>query len=108
MAPENAEKGGLEQFASDLKNFEGSFAKLWAWLRSSAQTVEVIIDALAHEAGRDAVEFRLAMLKAHPRHSAVLKLAAEKGGWGEKLTPGRGRGIAVHESSAASWPGWPM
>ena len=34
----------------------------------------------------------------HPRHAAVLKLAAEKGGWGEKLPEGRGRGIAVHES----------
>jgi isoquinoline 1-oxidoreductase subunit beta len=73
------------------------------WWRSvghthTAQAVEVMIDALAHEAGRDAVEFRLALLKAHPRHSAVLTLAAEKGGWGEKLPPGRGRGIAVHES----------
>ena len=28
----------------------------------------------------------------------VLELAAEKAGWGEDLGPGRGRGIAVHES----------
>jgi isoquinoline 1-oxidoreductase beta subunit len=73
------------------------------WWRSvghthTAQAVEVMIDILAHAAGKDAVEFRLAMLGEHPRHAAVLKLAAEKGGWGEKLPAGRGRGIAVHES----------
>jgi isoquinoline 1-oxidoreductase beta subunit len=38
------------------------------------------------------------MLGEHSRHAAVLGLAAEKGGWGEKLGPGRGRGLAVHES----------
>jgi CO/xanthine dehydrogenase Mo-binding subunit len=57
-----------------------------------------MMDVLANEAKRDPVEFRLSMLKEHPRHTAVLKLAAEKGGWGEKLPEGRGRGIAVHES----------
>jgi isoquinoline 1-oxidoreductase subunit beta len=58
----------------------------------------VMIDMLAHEAGKDPVAFRLALLGEHPRHAGVLKLAAEKGGWGEKLPAGRGRGIAVHES----------
>jgi isoquinoline 1-oxidoreductase subunit beta len=73
------------------------------WWRSvghthTAQVVEVMMDVLANEARRDAVEFRLSLLKDHPRHADVLKLAAEKGGWGEKLPAGRGRGIAVHES----------
>lgn len=73
------------------------------WWRSvghthTAQVVEVMMDALANAAHRDPVEFRLSLLEDHPRHSAVLKLAAEKGGWGEKLPSGRGRGIAVHES----------
>jgi isoquinoline 1-oxidoreductase subunit beta len=73
------------------------------WWRSvghthTAQVVEVMMDVLANEAKRDPVEFRLSMLKEHPRHTAVLKLAAEKGEWGEKLPEGRGRGIAVHES----------
>ena len=73
------------------------------WWRSvghthTAQVVEVMMDVLANEAKRDPVEFRLSMLKEHPGHTAVLKLAAEKGGWGEKLPEGRGRGIAVHES----------
>jgi isoquinoline 1-oxidoreductase beta subunit len=73
------------------------------WWRSvghthTAQAAEVMIDMLAHEAGKDPVAFRLALLGEHPRHVGVLKLAAEKGGWGEKLPAGRGRGIAVHES----------
>ena len=73
------------------------------WWRSvghthTAQATEVTIDMLAHEAGKDPVAFRLDLLRDHPRHAAVLKLAAEKSGWGEKLGAGRGRGIAVHES----------
>jgi isoquinoline 1-oxidoreductase beta subunit len=73
------------------------------WWRSvghthTAQAAEVTIDMLAHQAGKDPVAFRLALLGEHPRHAGVLKLAAEKGGWGEKLPAGRGRGIAVHES----------
>jgi isoquinoline 1-oxidoreductase beta subunit len=32
----------------------------------------------------------------HPRHLAVLDLAAQKAGWGKPLPKGRGRGIAVH------------
>jgi len=72
------------------------------WWRSvghthTAQVVEVMIDDLARAAGKDPVEFRLALLKDHPRHVGVLKLAAEKAGWGQPLN-GKGRGIAVHES----------
>ena len=73
------------------------------WWRSvghthTAQVVEVMIDDLAHAAGKDPVEFRLALLKDHPRHAEVLKLAAQKVGWGQSLPKGRGIGIAVHES----------
>ena len=72
------------------------------WWRSvghthTAQVVEVMIDDLAHAAGKDPVEFRLGLLKDHPRHVGVLKLAAEKAGWG-KPHDGKGLGIAVHES----------
>ncbi len=38
------------------------------------------------------------MLADHPRHAAVLKLAAEKAGWGSALPAGRFRGVAVAES----------
>jgi len=78
------------------------------WWRSVGSThtafsVETIIDELAHLAGKDAVAFREGLLNKHPRHVAVLKLAAEKAGWGKPLPTlrageRRGRGVAVHES----------
>jgi len=73
------------------------------WWRSvghshTAFVVESFIDELAHAAGKDPYEYRLALLKNHPRHLGVLKLAAEKSGWGKPLQAGRARGIAVHES----------
>ena len=77
------------------------------WWRSvgsthTAVSTETFFDELAAAAGRDPVELRLSLLDAHPRHAAVLRLAADKGGWGTPLAPRaglrRGRGIAVHES----------
>ncbi|ALG68644.1 xanthine dehydrogenase family protein molybdopterin-binding subunit [Beggiatoa leptomitoformis] len=73
------------------------------WWRSVGSThtafsTETMMDELATATGKDPVEFRLALLKEHPRHAAVLKLAAEKGDWGKPLPKGKGRGIAVHES----------
>jgi isoquinoline 1-oxidoreductase beta subunit len=73
------------------------------WWRSvghthTAQVVEVMIDDLAHAAGQDPVAFRLALLDKQPRHAGVLKLVAEKAGWGKSLEKGRGLGIAVHQS----------
>lgn len=56
------------------------------------------MDDLAHTAGKDPVAFRLALLQDHPRHAAVLRLAAEKAGWGNAPPKGRSLGIAVHES----------
>ena len=64
----------------------------------TAYAVETFMDELAHKAGQDPVEFRMAMLNEHPRWQGVLKLAAEKAGWGADLPAGRGRGVAVHES----------
>ena len=78
-----------------------------AWVMHS------FIDELAHAAGRDPLEFRLELLgedrevppsggRGAPynatRMKGVLKLVAEKSGWGEKLEKGRGRGIAFHFS----------
>ena len=77
------------------------------WWRSvynsqNAFANEGFIDELAHAAGTDPYKFRLKLLKNSARHLGVLKLAAEKAGWGNKLGKGRGRGIAVHESFG-SW-----
>ena len=73
------------------------------WWRSVGSTHtafagECMIDELAVAAGQDPVAYRLRQLKDHPRHQAVLKLAAEKAGWDKPLPKGRGRGVAVHES----------
>ncbi|NQX01379.1 xanthine dehydrogenase family protein molybdopterin-binding subunit, partial [bacterium] len=83
----------------------GSNALAWA--------IQSFIDEMAHAAKKDALEFRLELLgedrevppsggRGQPynatRMKGVLRLAAEKAGWGEKLEPGRGRGIAFHFS----------
>jgi isoquinoline 1-oxidoreductase beta subunit len=60
--------------------------------------VESFVDELAYEAKHDPLEYRLALLQDKPRHSATLKLAAEKSGWGTPLPAGCGRGVAVVES----------
>ena len=77
------------------------------WWRSvghshSAFAMESLVDELALAAGRDPVEYRRALLKAHPRHLGVLNLAVEKSGWTSPPPAGRARGVAVHESFA-SW-----
>jgi isoquinoline 1-oxidoreductase beta subunit len=77
------------------------------WWRSvynsqNAFANEVFIDELAYKAGVDALEFRMTMLNNSPRHKAVLRLAAEKAGWGKPLAKGQGMGLAVHESFG-SW-----
>ena len=59
---------------------------------------EHFLDELAARVGKDPLDFRRNLLKAHPRHLAVLNLAADKAGWGKPLPPGRARGIALHES----------
>jgi isoquinoline 1-oxidoreductase beta subunit len=72
------------------------------WWRSvgsthTAYATECFLDEIARETKKDPFEFRRSLLGTHPRHRAVLELAAEKAGWG---TPKAGltRGIAVHES----------
>ena len=75
------------------------------WFRSvghshTAQAVEVVMDELAHAAGADPVAFRLRHLDDQPRLAAVLRLAAERAGWGDGPAAGggRGRGVAAHTS----------
>ena len=59
--------------------------------------IESFVDELAHQANRDPVDYRRALLRDSPRHLATLNLAAEKSGWGTPLPPGLGRGIAITE-----------
>lgn len=58
---------------------------------------ESFIDELAKAAGQDPYEYRLSLLGSEPRFARVLKLAAEKSGWGKPLPVGRARGIALME-----------
>ena len=57
--------------------------------------VESFIDELAAAANKDPVDYRRALLDNSPRAKAVLELAAEKSGWGQKLPSGSGRGVSV-------------
>jgi isoquinoline 1-oxidoreductase beta subunit len=85
----------------DLTTTQSKIPVLWWRSVGSTHTayaVETFIDEIAAAVGRDPVEFRLSMLDKHPRHAAVLRLAAEKAGWGTPLPEGRFRGVALHES----------
>jgi len=59
---------------------------------------ESFIDELAVEAQQDPIAFRLGLLRDAPRHAAVLRLAADRSGWGRPVAAGRARGVALHES----------
>ncbi len=58
---------------------------------------ESFIDELAKAAGQDPYAYRMKMLSGKPRYANVLKLAAEKAGWGKPLPKGHARGIALME-----------
>jgi isoquinoline 1-oxidoreductase beta subunit len=78
---------------------------------ANAFAVQSFIDELALATGEDPLAFRLRLL-GEPREynyqqhggpvfdsgrlAGVLKLAADKAGWGDALPAGRGRGIAAH------------
>ena len=74
------------------------------WWRSvghshTAFVVETMMDELAHLANKDPVAYRMELLPADSRCRGVLKLAAEKAGWGKKkLRAGHAYGAAVHKS----------
>jgi isoquinoline 1-oxidoreductase subunit beta len=72
------------------------------YLRAVSHTMncfanESFMDELAHAAGKDPVAYRLGLLGNEPRITNVLKIAAEKAGWGRKLPKGRALGVAIME-----------
>lgn len=58
---------------------------------------ESFMDELAKAAGKDPYEYRMSLLAGKPRFANVLKLAADKAGWGKPLAKGRALGIALME-----------
>ncbi|HEX9081932.1 MAG TPA: molybdopterin cofactor-binding domain-containing protein [Holophagaceae bacterium] len=69
---------------------------------------ECFLDEVAHASGKDPLAFRLELLGTRGRVKMgdedldigrlrqVLQLAAEKAGWGRKMPPGHGLGLACH------------
>ncbi|MGD0124658.1 MAG: xanthine dehydrogenase family protein molybdopterin-binding subunit [Terriglobia bacterium] len=114
------ELGGANSVPYLTANFRLDYAPVHslvprAWWRSVAASfngfaVECFVDELAHAAGRDPYEFRMGLVPEGrmlgdgeerldtSRFRAVLKLAAEKSGWGTPLPPGQGRGLACFYS----------
>ena len=66
--------------------------------------VESFMDEIAVAGGMDPIELRLKLLSKAPRHGGVLKLAAEKSGWGKSRPAGIFQGVALqdfHDTPAA-------
>jgi isoquinoline 1-oxidoreductase beta subunit len=90
----------------DLPNFHVEFVRAeppgipTAFWRSAGPShnvfvAESFVDEMAAAAKQDAVAYRRALLDKSPRAKTVLDLAAEKGGWGQALPKGSGRGVSL-------------
>jgi len=62
-------------------------------INQNAIFLECFMDELAQAAGKDALEFRRALMSKHPKHLAVLNAVADRAGWG-KPAQGVYRGLA--------------
>ncbi|MBB3179293.1 xanthine dehydrogenase family protein molybdopterin-binding subunit [Variovorax sp. Sphag1AA] len=58
---------------------------------------ESFIDELAAAAGQDPYAYRMSLLANKPRFANVMKMAADKAGWGTPAPAGRFRGMALME-----------
>jgi isoquinoline 1-oxidoreductase subunit beta len=121
------ELGGAEVVPYQTSNLRVDYVPIEspvprAWWRSveasfNAFAVECFVDELAGAAGRDPCAFRMDLLREPrllrsfmdpdgppldtERLRNVLRLAAEKSGWGRPMRAGYGRGIACHYSFAS-------
>jgi isoquinoline 1-oxidoreductase beta subunit len=94
---------GIANAVYDIPNFHAAYVEqnhnipVGPWRAPGANwntfATESFIDELAHAAGRDPVDFRMALLGKSPRAAAALRLVAGKV-WGKPL-PGTHQGVAV-------------
>lgn len=95
---------GLENMEYEIPNLRVEYVRIdtpvpvgfWRSVGSSHNgfTVESFVDEMAHAAGKNPLEFRLGLLKNHPRPRRLLEVVAEKAGWSKPISGAEGRGIA--------------
>ncbi len=98
--------GGAAPLAYDIDNVRLEFVNddigvpvgFWRSVANSSNgfVVESFIDEMAYAANKDPFQYRYELLKGQPRLQNVLKLAADKSGWGSPAKSGASRGIAAH------------
>jgi len=98
---------GIVNFTYDIPNLDlrtviqevGLRVGYWRSVSNAlnAFAIESFVDELAHEAGRNPVAFRLALLDGKPRQRAVLERAAKDAGFDAKPSSGRAFGVASME-----------
>jgi isoquinoline 1-oxidoreductase beta subunit len=105
---DNAAVEGLPDLEYEVPNLLAEYVRIdlpvpvgfWRSVGASHNgfIIESFVDELAAAAGKDPLEFRLALLQKHRRAKRVLETAAQKAGWGRKPAQGRALGIAYHLS----------
>jgi isoquinoline 1-oxidoreductase beta subunit len=102
-------QGLLEEMAYDVPNIlldyspRPTHVPIGVWravnYTQNAFFKESFVDELAHAACQDPYRYRRALLRASPKHLAVLDAAANKADWDGPLPPGVFRGIALSEGA---------